>query len=75
MAMKTNVATSKPVDRRVLGSVAAGERTSDLADCQENAVEAHHGATVVGVGLGHVGQQAQCRRRGAGEHEEPRTSK
>ena len=53
-----------------VGGDAADERADDLAEREEDRVEAHDRAAVRREALGHVGEQAEGRRRRAGQHEQ-----
>ena len=59
----------EPVDPAHLGRDAAQEAAADLADTEEDAVQAHDRAAVGRVRLGHVGKQTEGCRRRAGEDE------
>ena len=67
----TSVRHQQAVDAHRVRREAADEGAGDLAEGEEDAVEAHDRAAVVGVGLGDVGEQPQrggCRAR---EDEQP----
>ena len=59
-----------PVEPGPLRRLAADEAAEDLAKAQEHRVQAHDRAAVVGVGLGHVGEQADRRGRRPREDEQ-----
>src|SRR5439155_583963 len=63
--------TQDAVDPEATTTLAADEAAGDLAQREEDRIEAHDSAAVRREGLGHVGEQAQCRGRRAREHEEP----
>ena len=58
------------VDPAPVGRQPADERAGDLADGQEDAVEAHDRPAVGGEALRDVGEQAERGRRRPGEHEQ-----
>ena len=62
---------SRPSMPRHSAAYAADQAADDLADREEDGVEAHDRAAVGREPLGHVGQQAEGRRRRAGEDEQP----
>ena len=66
-----NVAEQQPVDAAPVGRDAADQAARDLADGEEDAVQAHDRAAVGREPLGDVGQQAERRRRRAGQDEQP----
>ena len=56
---------------RHCGGKSADEAADDLADGKEHAVEAHDRPAIAREALGDVRQQAERRRRRAGQHEQP----
>ena len=65
------VATSRPSMPRQSAAMPPTMRADDLADGEEDAVQAHDRAAVGREPLGDVGQEAERGRRRAGEHEQP----
>ena len=70
MPIITSVAMSRPSMAARSAAKPPIERAQESARRQEDAVQAHHRAAVVGIRLRHVGQQPECRGRRAGEHEQ-----
>ena len=71
IASSTNDATKMPSRPATCAATPPSDAADDLPEAQEHRVEAHDRAAVVGVGLGHVREQADGGRGRAGEDEQP----
>ena len=71
MPIIASVATSRPSIAACSAAKPPTSEPKDLADPQEDRIQAHHGTAVIGIRLRHVGQQPQRGRSGPANTKSP----